>query len=111
MADLVPGGLPKAHLAPVDQLVVEGPTWIAELLEQDLGHVLEAGRPVEVHEHGTDRKHGARRIDAPPAPGVTVSPARPGQRAVSDPVVYSATVTVLGGEPAVPCTRNPLQRG
>jgi hypothetical protein len=25
--------------------------------------------------------------------------------------VYSTVVAVLGGEPAVPCTRNPLQRG
>jgi len=26
-------------------------------------------------------------------------------------LVYSGVVAVLGGEPAVPCTRNPLQRG
>ena len=50
--------------------------------------------------HAVLPSNGSEREVPPPAPANRVGGAR-----------ILAAVAVLGGEPAVPCTRNPLQRG
>ena len=57
---LTSGGLAKAHLPPVDRVVEGLPPGVAERVEQHLGHVLQAGGAVEVHEEGPDRQHRLR---------------------------------------------------
>jgi hypothetical protein len=50
--------LAQTHLASIHRVVEPLPTRLAEAVEQELRDVLEAGRPVEVHEEGSDRDHG-----------------------------------------------------
>ena len=57
---LATGGLAKPHLVPLDGLVVGLPPGLAEPIQQQLGDVLEARRPVEVHEQRSDGHHGRR---------------------------------------------------
>ena len=57
LRDLVLRRLAQAHLAGVDRVVEPLPACLAELVQQQLGHVLQAGGAVEVHEQRPHRKH------------------------------------------------------
>ena len=55
--DLVVRRLAQAHLAGVDRVVEPLPARLAEPVQQQLGHVLQAGCAVEVHEERFHREH------------------------------------------------------
>jgi hypothetical protein len=55
--DLVLARLAQAHLAAVDRVVEPLPPWLAERIQQHLGHLLKASGAVEVDHERLDREH------------------------------------------------------